>query len=135
MRENPYLLLGVDYGTSAAGARRAFARAQKRLRRNPDSGITREDLTAALHRIESDDGDPFDEVDLYRVPADPSVFTPDGTGVLRPPPVPKARATDSDNGRAARAAAAHEIEIALDTIIAASTSFDVGYRFEQGGSA
>jgi hypothetical protein len=86
MQRNPYLILGVPFGTHRDDARRAFAFAAKRLRANSDGPYAVEDLTWALQEIESLDKDPENMVDHFRVPADPVVFHVDGPGVFRPDP-------------------------------------------------
>jgi hypothetical protein len=87
---NPYLILGVDYGASPADARRHFAMAARRARRG-GGRWAKEDLTWALHEVESAEGDPADSVSTFRVPADATAFDPSGEGLFRPPPVPLAR--------------------------------------------
>jgi hypothetical protein len=89
---NPYLILGVDFGASREDARRYFAHAARRIRRQ--GGLwSREDLTWALHEIESLDANPDDTVSIFRVPADPTAFEPIGNGMFQPEPVPLARRT------------------------------------------
>jgi len=92
-RRNPYLILGVDYGVDKKSASRSFARASRRIKRSTDTPYTVEDLTWALSEIEGFDGNPQDVVSLFRVPADPGIFTPAAVGLLNPPPVPLARRT------------------------------------------
>jgi hypothetical protein len=89
---NPYLILGIDFGASGDEARRRFAAAARRLRRQPGRWA-KDDLTWALHAIESSETDPADSVSTFRVPADPTAFDPVGEGLFRPPPVPLARRT------------------------------------------
>lgn len=110
---NPYLLLGVDYGASGDEARRAFAIAAKRVRQSGGNGSI-DDLSWALHQIESRSGAGSDDLAVYRVPADPAAFDPAGWGLFRPPPKPAGRwagpptAADRDEltGAAAREVAA-----------------------------
>lgn len=86
-QRNPYLILGVDFGASGDDARRAFAKAARRTRRQGGAWAV-EDLTWALHEIEELEENPADLVDVYRVPADPTAFEPgDGTGIYKPAPV------------------------------------------------
>jgi hypothetical protein len=86
-RRHPHLVLGIDVGAPADEARRAFARASRRLRRGDGaSAWTLEDLTWALHQVEQIHTDPEAGLDLLRVPADPAVFAPSGPGVLDPAP-------------------------------------------------
>ena len=93
---NPYLILGIDFGASKKEARRYFAHAARRLRRH-GGRWTQEDLTWALHEIESLEANPADTVSIFRVPADPTAFDPVGDGMYRPAPVPLARRTDGSS--------------------------------------
>jgi hypothetical protein len=89
---NPYLILGVDFAASREDARRHFALAARRARRE-GGRWQREDLTWALHEVENLEARPEDTVDIFRVPADPSAFEPAGEGLYKPAPVPLARRT------------------------------------------
>jgi hypothetical protein len=112
---NPYLILGVDFAASGDDARRAFAHAARRIRRQGGAWSI-EDLNWALHEVEALESNPADLVSLYRVPADPQVFTPAGEGLYRPPPVPLPRRTpagDAEATEAARLAAARELDETL----------------------
>jgi hypothetical protein len=61
-----WVLLGLDYGTPAPEARRAFARQARRLREAGRSGALA-DLTGALHEVEH--GPPPEaRLDQYRIP-------------------------------------------------------------------
>ena len=61
-----WVLLGLDYGTPAPEARRAFARQARGLREAGRSGALA-DLTGALHEVEH--GPPPDaRLDQYRIP-------------------------------------------------------------------
>jgi hypothetical protein len=90
---NPYLILGVDFGASGAEARRRFALAARRIRRE-GGRWAKDDLTWALHEVESLETDPADSVSIFRVPADPQAFEPAGEGLFKPPPVPLPRRTE-----------------------------------------
>lgn len=118
---NPYLILGVDFGSSGDEARHAFAHAARRIRRQGGAwGV--EDLNWALHEIEALEFNPADTVSLYRVPADKRVFEPAGEGLFRPPPVALGRRTEEDDPEAAaaiRTAAARELDELLLASIAA----------------
>jgi|SRR5947209_1564272 len=122
MRErNPYLILGVDFAASADDARRAFAHAARRIRRQGGAWSI-EDLNWALHEVEELESNPADIVSLYRVPADPQVFTPAGEGLYRPPPVPLPRRTATNDPAATeevRHAAARELDETLLTVLGA----------------
>jgi hypothetical protein len=131
---NPYLLLGVDYGCPADDARRSFARAARRVRRAENTQITTEDLTWALNEIQSRESDPFDEVSIYRVPADPNVFAPRGEGLFAPAPVRLARRTvtsESDvDGLAAGLAA--DVAALLAEALPVVVHFNCGYPTPEG---
>jgi hypothetical protein len=89
---NPYLILGVDFAASGGDARRAFAHAVRRLRR--EGGVWEvADLNWALHEVEALEESPADSVTIYRVPADPGVFEPAGHGLFRPEPAALSRRT------------------------------------------
>lgn len=61
-----WVLLGLDYGTPAPAARRAFARQARRLREAGRSGELA-DLTAALYEVEHGPP-PGPRLDQYRIP-------------------------------------------------------------------
>lgn len=83
---NPYVVLGVPFGTSRDVATAAFARKARRLRRQSGGAELLTDLTWALNQIEEAIDDPQTAIHLYRVPADPEALTSDSTGVLNPAP-------------------------------------------------
>jgi hypothetical protein len=114
---NPYLILGVDFGASHDDARRAFAHAARRIRRSGGAWEI-EDLNWALHEIEALESDPADSVSLYRVPADPEVFEPQGGGLLRPAPVPLSRRTLSSVRRAAMRDLNEVLAVAIAAVVA-----------------
>jgi hypothetical protein len=89
---NPYLVLGVDFGASKDEARRRFALAARRTRRQGGAWSV-EDLNWALHEIEARESNPADDVDTYRVPANRVVFEPVGSGLFAPEPTPLPRRT------------------------------------------
>ena len=74
-RRNPYLILGVHYGTGRDEATRAFARMSKRARRDGHFPHTIEDLTWALNQIKSQIENPTSDLTTFRVPADPDVMS------------------------------------------------------------
>ena len=88
---NPYVLLGLPFGSSRDQANIAFARRAKPYRRRPDSKEKLVELTWALNQIDEVIKDHQAAIDLYRIPADPDAFDPDGQGVFRPPPEPLER--------------------------------------------
>lgn len=131
---NPYLILGVDFGASREDARRYFAHAARRLRRQ--GGIwTREDLTWALHEIESLEANPGDTVSIFRVPADPGAFDPVGDGLYRPAPVPLARrtelASEREQAELAEQAGRSLVWTALDACSRRADASGVVYRFQE----
>lgn len=111
---NPYLLLGIPFGSSRAEANIAFARKARPLRRLGEAGRDQlTELTWALNQIDEALGHPEAAMEIYRIPADPGAFAAAGTGVLTPPPEPMPRRQDDPAAVAAAeaalvAAAAHE---------------------------
>jgi hypothetical protein len=95
-QRNPYLVLGVDYGSSPDVARQKFALAARRLRSSPNALFTVEDLTWALHELEQIGDTAPDKVDYFRVPANPDVYTKRGEGVFLPSAIALERRTTSD---------------------------------------
>jgi hypothetical protein len=85
MIKNPYVLLGIPFGSSRDLAQAAFARRARRLRRQPNGAQLLTDLTWALNQIDEVLRDPSLAVSLYRVPADPSALVPEQPGLLNPP--------------------------------------------------
>ena len=92
-RRNPYLILGLPYGSTKSEAAAAFAKATRRIRNTDDAPYDIEDLNWALHQIEQVHDDPESAVAIFRVPANPSVYELDGPGILQPPPLPMERRT------------------------------------------
>ena len=137
MERNPYLLLGVDYGAPPDVARRSFARAARRVRRAGGSGTTTvEDLNWALHEIQNRQEDPQDSVTVFRVPADPDVFTPRGEGMFRPRPVPLARrtsTTDADRD-SVLAGLADDVSVLIGAVAPRVARFEYGYFTPEGTS-
>jgi hypothetical protein len=84
---NAYVLLGIPFGSSREQANIAFARKARPLRRQGTAGRDQmTDLTWALNQIDEGISHPEAEMEIYRIPADPDVFTTAGEGVLAPPP-------------------------------------------------
>lgn len=131
---NPYLLLGIDYGTPPDLARRHFARAARRVRRAAGGPVGIEDLNWALHEVQTRAGTAENDVSVYRVPADPAVFNPDARGLFALPPVPLPRRTrTSDDDRAALAdALAEDVGELVTAVIRATATFDYGYLTPEG---
>ena len=115
-RGNPYVMLGIPYGAPKDVANRAFARKAKgqrqRQRRVSDesssTGLT--DLTWALNQVVENIRDSRTALHVYRVPADPSAFEPEGEGVLRPGPELMGRTTASAEGERVRLLDAARLE-------------------------
>jgi hypothetical protein len=74
--QNPFFVLGVDFGASGAAATVAFGKASKRVKRDPNALFGVEDLTKALNEIEQAhrDGDVEQLGHHFRVPADPQAY-------------------------------------------------------------
>lgn len=127
---NPYLILGVDFGATHDEARRRFAHAARRVRRQ--GGVWEiEDLNWALHEVEALESNPADGVALYRVPADERAFVPAGDGVFRPRPVPMARSVPPDP--AARAALADAAAAELHALLVHTGAAHVDVASVYGG--
>ena len=75
-RRNPYLILGVPYGSPREAATKAFAKSARRARRESDYSYSIEDLTWALNQIEAHLENPTSDLSTYRVPADPEALRP-----------------------------------------------------------
>ncbi len=86
MERNPYVILGVPFGSPKSVANAAFARKAQALKRDGGSLDQMTDLTWALQRVSVAIREPATAMELYRIPADPEAFQADGDGVLRPPP-------------------------------------------------
>jgi hypothetical protein len=116
---NPYLILGIDFGASRQDARRRFAHAARRVRRE-GGRWQKEDLTWALHEVESLETNPADSVEIFRVPADPAAFEPAGEGLYKPPPVPLPRRTAPTSGEELEALCATGARELVDAVLAAT---------------
>ncbi|MFZ2504125.1 MAG: hypothetical protein WAW88_15810 [Nocardioides sp.] len=103
---NPYVMLGVPFGSPRDVATRAFARKAKGQRRSrsrvSESKGELTDLTWALNQVSEAIRDPRTALDVYRVPADPNALEPTGEGVLRPGPENMPRTTASSDAEWAR---------------------------------
>jgi hypothetical protein len=121
-RRSPYLVLGVDYGTPIEQARKAFARRARDLRRNPSSVYDMEDLTWALHTIETLD-DPAGSVEYFRVPANRApIGAPTEGELFWPDPLPLPRRSGpvtSEQLTVLRAEASREL---IERVLATATS-------------
>ncbi|WP_410564517.1 hypothetical protein [Amycolatopsis sp. cmx-4-61] len=134
---NPYLLLGVDYGTPPDLARRHFARAARRIRRAAGGPVGIEDLNWALHEVQSRAATAADDVSVYRVPANPAVFNPPSHGLFAVPPIKLPRTTEtSDVDRAALAdGLAEDVGELIAAVVRATATFDYGYRTPEGNES
>lgn len=84
---NPYLVLGIDYGSILGEAKRAFARAARDLKRGTArKSFERSDLSWALNEIEHEITNPEAHTDYLRVPADAELYELRGSGLLNPDP-------------------------------------------------
>ena len=75
-RRNPYLILGVPYGSSSEIATRAFAKNTKRSKHEENYPYSLEDLTWARNQIKAHLENPTSDLSTYRVPADPAALRP-----------------------------------------------------------
>jgi hypothetical protein len=122
-------VLGIDVGAPPDEARRAFARAGRRLRRAGGDLDQRalEDLTWALHQVEQIHTDPEADVGLLRVPADRAVLAPGGPGLLDPaPPRLERRTPPTTAADDAALALAALVELATSTLGARSEAIRCG---------
>jgi hypothetical protein len=88
---NPYLILGLPYGSARENAAPAYARAMRRVRRAPDNSPYRlEDLGWALHELEHNTDDPASDLRYLRVPAVPEAYALEGADEV-PTPRPRAK--------------------------------------------
>jgi hypothetical protein len=84
---NPYILLGLPFGSSREAALAAFARKSRPLRRGGRDGAQQlTDLTWALSQVTELINDPDANMSLFRIPSDPDSFSFEGAGVMRPKP-------------------------------------------------
>ena len=72
-RRNPYLILGIPFGSTASEATKAFAK-RSRSARSGSSVHSVEDLTWALHQVEHAEKNPHATLNHYRLPADPEAL-------------------------------------------------------------
>ena len=115
-RRNPYLVLGLPYGSSPRDATRAFVRRQKEIGQGTFAAYRIADLTWALHQVEQAVHEPEVDVTIYRVPANRSLFASPpgvgdggGAGFFNPAPVPIGRATGPVESE--------EVEVLLDKAV------------------
>lgn len=124
---NPYVMLGIPFGSPRDVATRAFARKAKGKRRSRTAEAKADltDLTWALNQASEAILDPRVALDVYRVPADPIALEPAGEGVLRPGPELMPRTTQSSDAEWARLleAARAEAVAALHEEIASNAAF------------
>lgn len=120
-RRSPYLVLGVEYGASVEEARQAFARRARRVRRTESPVYSVEDLTWALHEIETIE-DPGASIEFFRVPANRAALPAPREGELffpAPVPIPR-RSAPLAGDEIDRLAAAAATEL-LDQLVRTST--------------
>jgi hypothetical protein len=90
---NPYVILGIDYGASLSEARKAFVRRVRAVKVEPEPIYSEDEVTAALHQLEQIARDPENAVEVYRIPGNPAVFEESVGGLLSFEPAPLARRT------------------------------------------
>jgi len=84
---NPYMLLGIPFGSSREVATTAFARRSRALRRMGREGNAQlTDLTWALNQVSDLIKEPDTNMTMFRIPSDPDAFAFQGSGVMRPKP-------------------------------------------------
>lgn len=114
---NPYIMLGIPFGSPRDVATRSFARKAKGRRRRVSESRDLTELTWALNQVEENIREPRTALHIYRVPANAAALEPQGEGLLRPGPEPMARTTESsapawgrllDGARAEALAALHD---------------------------
>ena len=113
---NPYLILGLPFGAPRDEAKKAFLAKARMSRRGAPGSVPMTDLTWALNQIEGLIGNPGRVMDIYRIPADPDMFTAPGSGAFAPGPEklrprPADRAVRQPDPRAAREFLRHLIEL------------------------
>ena len=111
-QRNPYIILGVPYGASKAEASEGHARALRRLKKDPDATYSESDLSWAIYQIEQVRGSSRPDDGIYRIPADPAVYSDCQYGLLQPRPVAMKRRTDrshDDFGECLMSAAGTEL--------------------------
>jgi len=90
-QRNPYVILGIPFGSSREEANIAFARKARALRQAGAAGRAQmTDLTWALNQCDEGLSHPEAAMEIYRIPADPEAFTVTGAGVFAPAPEPLA---------------------------------------------
>lgn len=93
---NPYLVLGIDYGSTLGDAKRAFARAARDLKRgSARKSFERADLSWALNEVEHEITDPEAHIGYLRVPANAGLYESIGSGLLNPDPYLPDRQTNT----------------------------------------
>ena len=97
-RRNPYLVLGLHYGSSKSAVRKAFAKRSKEIKRGAFNEYRIEDLNWALHRLEQADIDPELDLEFYRAPANRALLhehshSEEPSGFFSPVPKPIERKT------------------------------------------
>ena len=124
-QRNPYIILGIPFGSSREQANIAFARKARQLRQLGAEGRSRmTDLTWALNQIDEALRHPEAAMEVYRVPANPDAFVVNGDGVLSPAPerIPPPPGDHAAAVTAVQAAAAHEYLCYLVTVRAAEAA-------------
>lgn len=71
--KNPFIVLGVPYGANVKEATQALARKTSFLNRDEGVGCAKEELTSALHAIETAEGE---HSGVYRLPSSSEILKP-----------------------------------------------------------
>ncbi|NNN15361.1 MAG: hypothetical protein HKL82_05810 [Acidimicrobiaceae bacterium] len=85
-RRNPYVLLGIPFGSTRELASIAFATRARGLRRAANGAERLKDLTWALNQVEEVLREPRMALEIYRVPADFRCYEPLSPGIFSPTP-------------------------------------------------
>ncbi len=84
-RRNPYLILGVPYGSSKREVRKGFARRAKEIKNETYTAYRIEDLNWALQQLEQAEKEPELDFECFRAPANQSLFNNDlASGFFNP---------------------------------------------------
>lgn len=134
-RRNPYVVLGVPFGSTESVARRGFARASRRLKSGTHHRYSVEDLTWALHEVEQLIEDPAKSFSMYRIPADPASTDVEAGGIFSPQAEAIGRTTkpgSPDDYEAIKVLAMHAL--IRDGVLDKQFTFDIPDPYEELGA-
>jgi hypothetical protein len=132
-RRNPYVILGIPFGSDRATAERAFSQRSRLARKGGDFPHSVDDLIWAINQVESHLDDPTTSAATYRIPVYPEALRrPTGHGLFRPPLVPLARRTPASTPDEVGAVLAEARKDALDHLLTKAAT-DVRRRYGLGG--